>query len=185
MPTATVYRNGKPVRTTILTSADAEKFVILAQAVRDAQHVMRARPELVYLGNTLKGVSRDADVPYSERHPDDIYAVLPRLAELLGKHPRAIYSHLDERVNGEVLRNADGTPEYGLKLAHKNTPIPEPFHPAAALSATALGMIPLDGLAFDRTELTDPGPAAVTESGGAKVGGSSVPVIRASVRWRV
>lgn len=184
MPTATVYRDGKPIRITPLVAADAEKFVSLASAVRDAQNVMRNNPELVYLGNTLKGVVRDADAPYSERHPDDIYAVLPRLAELLGKHTRAVYSHLDERVNGEVLRNADGTPRHGLMLVSKNTPVPEPFHPAAALSATALGMIPLDGLAFDRTELTDTGPAAVTESGGAKVGGSSVPVIRASVRWR-
>lgn len=186
MPTATVYRNGLAIRTTTLTAADAEKFVILAAAVRDAQNVMRNNPEMDASGDALKTGTSDANVPYSESHPDDIYSVLPRLAELLGKHARAVYSHLDEAVNGEVLRNPDGTPQHGLKLTHKNTPVPAPFHPAAALAsqASTLGMIPLDGLAFDRTELTDSAPAAVTESGGAKVGGSGVPVIRAYVRWR-
>lgn len=186
MPTATVYRDGKPIRTTTLTADQAANFVILANAVRDAQNVMRNKPEPDANGDALKGVTHDANVPYSESAPDDIYSVLPRLAELLGKHARAVYSHLDEAVNGEVLRNTDGTPQYGVKLAHKNTPVPAPFHRAAELAGqvSALGMIPLDGLAFSHTELTDTGPAAVTESGGAIVGGVSVPMIRTAVRWR-
>lgn len=186
MPTATVYRDGKPIRTTTLTADQAAKFLILANAVREAQSTMRNKPEMDANGDALKGVTHDAGVTYSESAPDDIYSVLPRLAELLGKNPRAVYSHLDEAINGEVLRNTDGTPAHGLKLAHKNTSIPAPFHPAADLvsSAVGLGMLPTDGLKFDYTELTDTGPAAVTESGGAKVGGSGVPVIRAAVRWR-
>ncbi|MBU1223093.1 MAG: hypothetical protein KKA22_12950 [Gammaproteobacteria bacterium] len=186
MSTATVYRDGKPIRTTTLTADQAANFVILANAVRDAQNVMRNKPEMDADGDALKGVTHDANVPYSESHPDDIYGVLPRLAELLGKHARAVYPHLDEAVNGEVLRNADGTPKHGLLLVHKNTPVPVPYHPAAAMAsqATTLGMLPTDGLKFDYSELTDTGPAAVTESGGAKVGGFAMPVIRAHVRWR-
>lgn len=175
MPIATVYRDGKPIRTTTLTAAQGEDFVILANAVRDAQNVMRNRPELDANGHTLKGVAYDAGVSHSESFPDDVYAVLPRLAELLGTHARAVYSHLDEAVSGEVIRNADGTPAYGLKLANKNTPVPAPFHRAAALwsSATTLGMLPTDGLRFDHVELIDPAPP-----------GSGVPQVRAWVRWR-
>ncbi len=171
--TARIYRDGKIIRETVLSAADAEKFVTLASAVRDCQLVMCSRPESSTDGHALKGVASDAGVPYSERHPDDIYAVLPRLAELLGKHARAVYSHLDEAVNGEVIRNTDGAPAYGLKLAHKNTPVPAPFHPAATLDAATLGMIPLDGLRFDYCELVDAAPA-----------GSGVPQCRAYVRWR-
>lgn len=194
--TSVVYRDGKAIRTTVLSATDADKFVILAAAVRDAQNVMRNKPEKNANGDALKGVTHDANVPYSESAPDDIYSVLPRLAELLGKHPRAVYSHLDEAVNGEVIRNADGTPAYGLKLAHKNTPVPAPFHPAAALasSASALGMIPLDGLAFDRTELIVDGvaaaPTGITQVNGVAVAatgamvGGSIPTVRAFVRFR-
>ncbi|MCA1977633.1 MAG: hypothetical protein LDL19_00195 [Thiobacillus sp.] len=186
MPTATVYRDGKAIRTTSLSADQARDFVILADAVRAAQSVMRNKTENSATGG-IDGVSHRAGIAYSERRPDDIYAVLPRLAELLGTHARAVYSHLDEAINGEVIRNADGTPEYGLKLARKNTPIPAPFHPAAALAsqASALGMIPLDGLAFDRTELTDPPPAPVVTTGGAVVGNGNVPQLRAYVRWCV
>lgn len=186
MPTATVYRAGKVIRTASLTADQGKQFALLAAAVTDAQNIMRSKPELNADGRALKGGTVRANVANSDSYPDDIYSVLPRLAELLGKHARAVYSHLDEAINGEVLRNADGTPQHGLKLVHKNTPTPAPYHPAAALagSASALGMIPTDGLAFDRAELTDTGPAAVTESGGASVGGSSAPQILAAVRWR-
>lgn len=175
MPTATVYRDGKAARTTTLSADQAANFVILAAAVRDAQNVMRNKPEKNANGDALKTGTTDTGVSYSESQPDDIYSVLPRLAELLGKHARAVYPHLDEAVNGEVLRNPDGTPKHGLMLTHKNTPIPAPYHPAAALAgqATALGMLPLDGLKFDLTELTDPAPA-----------GFGVPQVRAWVRWR-
>lgn len=193
MPTAIVYRDGKAIRTTTLTADQSASFVILAAAVRDAQNVMRNNPELAADG-TLKGVSHDAGISHSESQPDDVYAILPRLAELLGKHARAIYPHLDQAVNGEVLRNADGTPAYGLKLAHKNTPIPAPFHQAAALAsqATTLGMLPTDGLKFDYTELTDTGAPPVQVSTMTRLDGTtapvmaggSVPMIRAYVRWR-
>lgn len=175
MPNAIVYRDGKPIRVTVLTSAQAESFVILANAVSAAQNIMRNHPELDIDGRTLKGATHDANASHTERHPDDIYAVLPRLAELLGKHARAVYPHLDQSVNGEVMREANGAPEHGLKLVNKNTPVPAPFHPAAALAgqASVLGMIPLDGLAFDYSELVDPPPA-----------GSGVPQVRAYVRWR-
>lgn len=168
MPTATVYRDGKPIRTTTLSAADAEKFVILASAVRDAQSIMRGNPELSANDHTLKGATSASGTPYSESHPDDIYAVLPRLAELLGTHARAEYAHLDQAVNGEVLRNSDGTPVHGLPLAHKNTLVPAPFHPAAGLPATTLGMLPTDGKKFDYAELVNEG--------------SITP--RAYVRWR-
>lgn len=186
MPTATVYRDGKAIRTTVLTDAEAEKFVILAEGVKLAQGVMRNRPEMDSDGRSLKTGSSDTGTPYSERQPDSVYAILPRLSELLGRHARAIYPHLDQRTNGEVLRDPDGSPTYGLMLASKHTPVPEPFHQAASLAgqATALGMLPTDGLAFDYAELTESGPAGVIESGGASVGGSGAPVIRAYVRWR-
>lgn len=175
MPTATVYRDGKAVRTTTLSADQALDFVILAAAVRDAQNVMRNNPEMDADGKALKTCITDTGVSYSESQPDDIYSVLPRLAELLGKHARAVYSHLDEAVNGEVLRNTDGTPKHGLMLTHKNTPVPAPYHVAAALAgqATALGMLPTDGLKFDLAELTDPAPAD-----------SGVSQVRAYVRWR-
>ena len=190
---AVVYHDGKAIRSTILTADQAASFVILADAVRAAQGIMRNKPELDASGDVLKGVTHDAGVPYSESAPGDIYAVLPRLAELLGKHPRAVYSHLDEAINGEVIRNADGTPAYGLKLAHKNTPIPAPFHQAAALAsqASALGMIPLDNGSFDRTELIVDGAPPVqvstmTQLNGVVVpvmAGGSAPTVRAFVRF--
>ncbi|MCL4316157.1 MAG: hypothetical protein M1527_04785 [Gammaproteobacteria bacterium] len=184
MPTATIYRDGRAIRTTTLTADDAEKFVILAAAVRDAQNIMRNKPEMDANGDALKTGTTDTGV-YSESQPDDIYAVLLRLPDLLGKHARAVYPHINEAVNGDVLRNPDGSPVHGLLLAHKNTPVPAPYHVAAALAgqASTLGMIPLDGLAFEKTELTIPAVPAITESGGAKVGGVPERLL-ASVRWR-
>lgn len=175
MPTATVYRDGKPIRTTTLTAGQARDFKILADGVRDAQSILRFKPEMDADGRSIKTGTTEAGVPYSERQPDDIYAALPRIAELLGKHPRAVYPHLDENVTGEYLRDPDGTISRGRMLVNKNTPIPEPFHPAAALAsqATTLGMLPADGLRFDYAELTDSPPA-----------GSGIPQFRAAVRWR-
>lgn len=173
MPTAIVYRDGKPIRSTTLTADQGAQFVVLAAAVKDAQALMRNKPETD--GLALKGGASDANTLHSERHPDDIYSVLPRLAELLGRHPRTDYAHLDQAVNGEVLRNADGSPEYGVKLAHKNTAIPSASLAATALAAqaTTLGMLPTDGRKFDYVELVDAAPA-----------GSGVTQIRAHVRWR-
>ncbi|MEW6119381.1 MAG: hypothetical protein AB1593_04750 [Pseudomonadota bacterium] len=174
MPTAIAYRDGKAIRTTVLSAADADKFVVLAAAVRDAQNVMRNKPEMDANGDALKGVTHDANVPYSESAPDDIYSVLPRLAELLGTHARATYSHL---------------------MSAASVPIPAPYHPAAALAsqATTLGMLPTDGLAFDRTELITDGVPPVqigtmTALDGTThpvMAGGSHPTVRAYVRWRV
>lgn len=192
--TAIIYRDNKVLRSTVLLADDAAKFVVLADGVRQAQDVMRRKPELAADGKSLAGSTSRDGVSYSELAPDDIYSILPRLAELLGKHPRAVYSHLDKAVNGEVLRNADGTPKHGLMLAHKNTPVPAPFHPAAALAsqATTLGMLPTDGLAFDRTELLVDGPPPV-QVGTEKrldgltypvMAGGSAPTVRAYVKFR-
>lgn len=164
MPTATVYRDGKAIRTTTLTADQARDFTILAQGVRDAQNARAASGD-----------------------DTTIYACLPKIAETLGQHVRAVYPHLDEAVNGPVLRSPDGSPEYGLKLAHKHTPIPAPSHPAQLLAsqATTLGMVMADSSAFDYCELTDPPPAPVVTTGGAVVSHGNVPQLRASVRHRV
>lgn len=176
MPTAIVFRDGKAIRTTTLTAAQAADFVILADAVRQAQSVLRNKPELAADGRTLKGATNNSGVPFSERHPSDIYSVLPRIAELLGTHARATWPHLDQAVNGEVQRNPDGSPVRGLPPVHKNVNVPPPFHPAAALAGQAqmLGMTPLDGLAFDYAALADPAPPD-----------AGAPQVRAWVRWRV
>jgi len=173
MPTAIVYRDGKAISTTTLTATQGQQFTLLAAAAGAAQAMLTVNA-------AAKGSAHKSGIENGESHGADIYAALAKIDELLGKDPRAIYSHLDQNTTGAVLRNPDGTTRRGLMPASKNTPIPLPTHAAlreiqpdyTALAET-LGMIPVDRLKFDRAELTDAAPI-----------GSGVPVLRASVRWR-
>ncbi|KVW94306.1 hypothetical protein [Thiobacillus denitrificans] len=174
MSTATVYRDGKAIRTTTLTATQAEQFTLLAEAVRAAQSMLTVNA-------AAKGSTHKSGVEHGESHGADIYAALLRIDDLLGKDPRAVYSHLDRNSTGEVLRNPDGTPRHGLMPVSNNTPVPQPayaplraIYPSGVYTdlAQSLGMLPTDLLAFSHSELTDPALAA------------AVPTIRAWVRWR-
>ena len=172
MPTATIYRDGKAIHTTTLTASQGEDFRTLADAVRQAQAVLQFDPATPG-ASSLSGVDNF--------HGASIYEVLPRLAELIGGSVTSIadeYPWLWQSVHSQH--------EDSFRPFWKNIKAVPKTHRATALvsQATALGMLPTDGLKFDYAELTDTGPAAVAESGGAKVGGSGVPMIRASVRWR-
>jgi hypothetical protein len=186
MPTATIFRDGKAIRTTSLTADQSQQFIVLADVVKAAQGILRNKPEISTEGDGLKTGKTDAGVPYSTEWPDDIYTALARIDELVGRN--------DPRDNWPWLESGFGTRTGSSGVPRwMNEPHAAAGHPAlrairpdgnyTALAQT-LGMVPTDELAFDRSELTDPGPAAVTESGGAKVGGTGVPVIRAYVRWR-
>lgn len=162
MPTASVYRDGKIVRVTTLSAAQGEDFMILAGAIRQAQAVLHFNPSVP--GSTaLSGVD--------EYHGASIYSVLPKLAEIIGGSPTSIrgeYPWLADSVHSSP--NSDSFRPYWKNLLDA----PKSHHAAAlAASATALGMLPTDGLRFDYVELVDNPPA-----------GSGVPQQRAYVRWR-
>lgn len=157
MPTATVFRDGKPIRTTTLTAAQGEDFVILAEAVRQAQAVLHFDPATPG-ASSLSGVD--------EYHGASIYNVLNRIAELIGGSATSIrdeYQWLKDSVHS-------GPNEDSFRPFWKNLLDVPKTHRAAALSiqVTALGILPVDGKKFDRAELVDDG--------------SVVP--RAYVRWR-
>lgn len=185
MPNAIIWRAGKSVRETTLTAAQAEQARTLCDAVRDAQAVMKNKPELDADGHALRGVTSASGVANSASAPDDVFSVLARLDELVGgKDPRLTYSHLNESVSGEVLRNPDGTPRHGLMLASKNSVPTPPTHAALRAirpdgnyrqAAYDLGLIlsATTSTEFERAEVVDPAPA-----------GSGVPQVRAWVRWR-
>lgn len=162
MPTATVYRDGKPIRTTTLTAAQGEDFAALAEAVRQAQAVLHFDP-------ATPGTSHLSGV--DEYHGASIYSVLPLLAQIIGGSSTSIrdeYPHLRDSIH--TSPNSDSFRPFWKNLFD----VPK-THRAAALSsqASTLGMLPLDGKKFDYAELTDPAPA-----------GSGVPQQRAAVRWR-
>lgn len=161
MPTATVYRDGKPIRTTTLTANQAADFITLADAVRQAQAVLHFDPATPG-ASSLSGVD--------EYHGASIYAVLPALAEIIGASSTSVrdeYPHLRDSVHG--------SPEDSFRPFWKNMLDVPKTHRATALAsqATTLGLLPTDGLKFDYTELTDQPPA-----------GSGAPKIISSVRWR-
>lgn len=169
MPTATVYRDGKPIRTTTLTAAQGDDFVILAQAVRQAQAVLHFDPATP--GTSYKAGNGVPPVGGDELHGASIYSVLPKIADLIGGSSTSIrdeYPHLLDSVHS-------GPNEDSFLPFWKNLLDVPKTHRAAALvsQATTLGMLPLDGLKFDYAELTDPAPV-----------GSGVPQLRAFVRWR-
>lgn len=162
MPTATVYRDGKPIRTTTLTTAQGEDFVILSQAVKQAQAVLHFDPATPG-ASSLSGVD--------EYHGASIYSVLPKIAEIIGGSSTSIrdeFPHLWDSVHS-------GPNEDSFKPFWKNLLDAPKTHRATALAslATTLGMLPTDGKKFDYAELTDAAPA-----------GSGVPQQRAYVRWR-
>lgn len=147
MPIANIFRAGKVVRTTSLTSAQTEQFQKLAAAVHAAGHMVRDEPG------------------------QNIFTILARLDELLDQTE---------------------TPADRQRVAYPV--VPDPIPPKAVelrktfpagdwrAQAESLGMVPLDGLEFDRAELTDPPPAGVVSSG-VVVAGGGAPQIRAWVRW--
>lgn len=162
MPTATVYRDGKPIRTTTLTAAQGEDFVILSQAVKQAQAVLHFNPATPGASG-LSGVD--------EHHGASIYSVLPKITQIIGGSSTSIrdeYPHLMDSLH--TSPNSDSFRPFWKNLAD----VPK-THRAQALesSATTLGMLPTDGKKFDYAELTDPAPT-----------GSGVPQQRAHVRWR-
>lgn len=196
MATSSIFdRAGKVARSITLTADQAGQARTLCDAIRDAQAVMKNKPELDADGRALRGTTSASGVANSASAPDDVFSVLARLDELVGsKDPRAVYAHLNEAVSGEVLRDSGGAPRHGLMLASKNTVPTPPTHAALRAirpdgnyrqAAYDLGLIlsATTSTEFERAEVSDPGPAAGTESGGAKVGGSGAPVIRATVRW--
>lgn len=169
MPTATVYRDGKPIRTTSLTAAQGEDFVTLAEAVRQAQAVLHFDPATP--GTTFKAGDGVPPVGADEYHGASIYSALPVIAQIIGGSSTSIrdeYPHLRDSIHS-------GPNEDSFKPFWKNLLDVPKTHRATALSASAttLGMLPTDGLKFDYAELTDAPPA-----------GSGVPQQRAHVRWR-
>lgn len=162
MPTATVFRDGKPIRTTTLTAAQGEDFVVLAEAVRQAQAVLHFDP-------ATPGTSHLSGV--DEYHGASIYSVLPVIAQIIGGSSTSIrdeYQWLKDSVHSGP--NSDSFRPFWKNLFD----VPK-THRATALSsqATTLGMLPTDGKKFDYAELADAPPA-----------GSGVPQQRAYVRWR-
>jgi len=159
MPTATIYRNGQAIRSTTLSTAQAEQFRMLAQAVHTAGQMVHGEP-----GQT-------------------IYAVLARLDELLDqtRDPAAVAKNRwppGQVIQGEVIACNQPTPVPLAVELRKAFPAGD-----WRVQAESLGMVPLDGLPFDHCELTDTPPAPVY-SGGVVVGNtSSVPQIRAYVRF--
>lgn len=173
MSTATIYRDGQPIRTTVLTASQGEDFRTLADAVRQAQAVLQFDP-------ATPGVSSLSGV--DNFHGASVYEALPRIAELIGGSSTSIrdeYPWLWQSVHSSP--NADTFRPFWKNLFN----VPKTHRATALVSqATTLGMLPTDGLAFSHAELTEPGTPAVMESGGAMVGGTQ-PTVRAHVRWRV
>lgn len=188
MSTATIYRDSKIYSAATLTADQGKQYTLLAAAVRDTQSILRNHPEFDADGVAIKSGTSRSGVAGSESHPDDIYTALARIDEILGGHDSRMpetFPHLKGSFTTE--KTDSHRPKWG------NT-VPQPATVAALRAiqpdgdyialAVTLNMVPGDGLKFDRAELTDTGPAAVIESGGASVGGSSVPQLRAFVRWR-
>lgn len=162
MPIATVYRDGKPIRTTTLTASQGEDFVILADAVKQAQAVLHFDPATPG-ASSLSGAD--------EYHGASIYSVLPKIADIIGGSSTSVwdeYPHLRDSIHSSP--NEDSFRPFWKNLFD----VPK-THRATALTsqATTLGMLPTDGKKFDYAELTDSPPT-----------GSGVPQQRAFVRWR-
>lgn len=162
MPTAKIYRDSRVIRETVLSAAQGEDFVILAEAVKQAQAVLHFDP-------ATPGTSHLSGV--DEYHGASIYNVLPRIAELIGGSSTSIrdeYPWLKDSVHSGP--NSDSFRPFWKNLID----VPK-THRATALAsqATTLGMLPTDGLKFDYAELVDAPPAD-----------SGVSQQRAFVRWR-
>lgn len=169
MPTAKIWRDGRVIRETVLSAAQGEDFVILAEAVRQAQAVLHFDPATP--GTSYKAGDGVPPVGADELHGASVYSVLPLLAQIIGSSLTSIrdeYPHLQYSVHSGP--NSDSfRPFWKNRLDVPKT------HRATALAsqATTLGMLPTDGKKFDYAELTDAAPP-----------GSGVPQVRAWVRWR-
>lgn len=180
MATSNIYdRAGKIARTVTLTSAQTDQARTLCDAVRDAQNIMKNKPELDIDGHALKGTTSASGAPNSASAPDDVFSVLARLDELVGGDDSRMpltYPHL----NGSPATQRDDS----FRPIWPNTVLKAPTHAGLRAirpdgnyrqAAYDLGLIlsATTSTEFERAEVVDsPAP------------GSGVPQQRAWLRWR-